>query len=44
MYNMDEHGQGLGIYTEQVVVGRAYNESTGEKRKRTRTKASQDRE
>jgi hypothetical protein len=37
---MDEHGQGLRICSKQTVVGR----STGKKRKRTRTKALQDRE
>jgi hypothetical protein len=44
LYNMDEHGQGLGICSEQTVVGSSTNKSTGKKRKRTRTKASQDRE
>ena len=40
VYNMDEHGMGLGICSNQNVIGKSTESYLGRKRKKTRIKSS----
>lgn len=43
IWNFDEHGMGLGVCSDQYVIGKAKDEMTKKRRKNTKISVSQDR-